>query len=211
MHMYMPYRQSLVPQVGSQDLNGKTVQLRDVILFLRRFASIIIGSTLLFAGLAAAYIILVPPSYRATAQVMVENRQTPYFFKEPDFASEPVTDQSRVESQIEVIRSGQIASTVIQRLHLDQRPEFSPRLSPIWDWLGLREYVNAAQNWVQQLLPSAPLQGREARQGYAAEVFAKQLSVRRMGQSLVIEVAFRSEDGALAAQVTNAVIDAYRG
>ncbi len=212
MDMYMPYRptsQAFAPP--SSELAAQQINLRDVMSFLRRSAFTIGVCTVALCGLAAAYIVGVPPSYRATGQVMVENKQAPYFFQEPNFAAEPVTDRARAESQLEIIRSGRIASAVVQQLRLDRLPEFSPRpVSPVLDWLGLANSVAAIENWLWQWLPAAPLSGDDARRSYAEEAFGRHLSVRRLGQSLVIEVAFRSRDAALAAQVVNATIDAYR-
>lgn len=88
-------------------------------------------------------------------------------------------DQARVESHIEIIRSDQLALDVIRKLHLTKLPEFN-----------------------------APT-GVKDREGYAVVMFARGLSARRIGQSLVIEVSFRFGDPALAASIVNTLIDAY--
>lgn len=88
-------------------------------------------------------------------------------------------DQARVESHIEIIKSDQLALDVIRKLQLEKLPEFD-----------------------------AP-QGETDRDGYAVLVFERKLSARRVGQSLVIEVAFRFRDPVLAAAITNALVDSY--
>jgi Mrp family chromosome partitioning ATPase/capsular polysaccharide biosynthesis protein len=98
-----------------------------------------------------------------------------------DEVNRPViaVDQARVESHIEIIKSDQLALDVIRKLNLTKLPEFS-----------------------------APA-GEQDRDGYAVQVFARDLTVRRVGQSLVIEVSFRFPDPTQAASITNALLDAY--
>lgn len=88
-------------------------------------------------------------------------------------------DQARVESHIEIIRSDQLALDVIRKLQLTKLPEFN-----------------------------AP-KGMKDREGYAVVMFGRGLSARRVGQSLVIEVAYRFRDPVVAASIANALVDAY--
>jgi polysaccharide biosynthesis transport protein len=208
--MYMPYYsplQSAPPRQFSSEV--RRFGLRDVTRFMRRSASVIIATTLAFVALGVAYVLTVPPSYRASALLMVENRRASYYFSEPNFSAEPVTDQTRVESQIQVLRSEQIAAAVVQRLHLEEKPEFAPHPSPLLAWLGVADALTAAREWFDRLRPR-PQSASDSRQDYARQVFAQNLSVKRMGLSLVIEVAFRADDPALSAEVVNAVLTAYR-
>lgn len=98
-----------------------------------------------------------------------------------DDANRPViaVDQARVESHIEIIKSAQLALDVIHKLKLTDLPEF--RAPP----------------------------GEKDSDGYAIVVFERHLTVRRIGQSLVIEASFRFRDPALAASITNALVDSY--
>jgi Mrp family chromosome partitioning ATPase/LPS O-antigen subunit length determinant protein (WzzB/FepE family) len=88
-------------------------------------------------------------------------------------------DNAQVESQVEVLQSERIANDVVGRLGLVNDPEF--RTSGT-------EY--------------------ERRRATLSR-FEDALSARRIGQSYVIEVSFRSRDPAKAARIANAVTDAY--
>ena len=88
-------------------------------------------------------------------------------------------DQARVESHIEIIRSDQLALDVVRKLQLTKLPEFN-----------------------------AP-KGVKDREGFAVAMFERGLSARRIGQSLVIEVAFRFRDPTLSASIVNTLIDSY--
>jgi Mrp family chromosome partitioning ATPase len=88
-------------------------------------------------------------------------------------------DNAQVESQVEVLRSERIANEVIGKLGLVNDPEF--RTSGT-DYERQRETLARFEN---------------------------ALGARRVGQSYVIEVSFRSRDPAKAARIANAVTDAY--
>jgi Mrp family chromosome partitioning ATPase/LPS O-antigen subunit length determinant protein (WzzB/FepE family) len=88
-------------------------------------------------------------------------------------------DNAQVESQVEVLRSERIANDVIANLGLINDADFS---HPGTDY---------------------------ERQRAVLAQFENALSARRVGQSYVIEVSFRSRDPDKAARITNAVTDAY--
>jgi Mrp family chromosome partitioning ATPase/capsular polysaccharide biosynthesis protein len=88
-------------------------------------------------------------------------------------------DNAEVESQVEVLQSERIANDVITNLDLINDPEF---LAPGSDY---------------------------ERQRAVLSQFEGSLSARRLGQSYVIEISFRSRDPEKAANITNAVTDAY--
>jgi uncharacterized protein involved in exopolysaccharide biosynthesis len=88
-------------------------------------------------------------------------------------------DNAQVESQVQVLQSERIANDVIAKLGLINDPEFR---RPGTDY---------------------------ERQRAALAQFASALSARRVGQSYVIEISFRSRDPEKAARITNAITDAY--
>lgn len=88
-------------------------------------------------------------------------------------------DNAQVESQVQVLLSERIGNAVIAKLHLADDPEFRSS--------------------------GSPYQQRRA----TLDKFEGDLSARRVGQSYVIQIAFRSRDPEKAARITNAVTDAY--
>jgi Mrp family chromosome partitioning ATPase len=91
-------------------------------------------------------------------------------------------DQGQVESQVEVLRSKKVADDVIRHLNLTHDPEFVPAKTGADPAERLR---------------------------IASDTFSERLNVRRIGQSYVAEVSFRSNNPEKAAQIVNAVDDAY--
>jgi succinoglycan biosynthesis transport protein ExoP len=135
-----------------------------------------------------------------------------------------------IESEIQVLRSREIARNVVRKLGLDQLTEFNPSLQPP----GLRqramEWVNSAWPWLRgattmgpdQAPSSGPAIGtlpdpadtvehQEPLDPLSAPVdrFLGQLDVSAKGRSRVITISFTSTDATLAAKVPNAVSDAY--
>src|SRR6185312_2727673 len=88
-------------------------------------------------------------------------------------------DNAQVESQVEVLHSEGIANDVIGSLGLVKDPEFQASGS---------EYERQRETLAR---------------------FEDALGARRVGQSYVIEVSFRSRDPAKAARIVNAVTAAY--
>jgi uncharacterized protein involved in exopolysaccharide biosynthesis len=92
---------------------------------------------------------------------------------------ENTIDNAQVESQVEVLRSEGIANDVISKLGLVDDPEFRTSGTT---YERLRATITR---------------------------FEDELSARRVGQSYVIEVTFRSRDPAKAARIANAVTAGY--
>jgi polysaccharide biosynthesis transport protein len=137
-----------------------------------------------------------------------------------------------IESEIQVLRSREIARAVVQKLRLDQLPEFNPALRKPGVARQVGETLGSAWTWVQHEtsavtgglgLPDAsrdtagltPAEQRplslEPLDPLSAPVdrFLSQLEIASKGRSRVITISFTSTDAKLAAQVTNAVADAY--
>jgi succinoglycan biosynthesis transport protein ExoP len=196
--MHTPYRSALPPTPVSDSiapgLKGQ-IGMRDVGLFLWGAAGSIVICAVIFVTAALAYVMTTPSTYTANAQLMVEIRATPNLF-DSNGRLENQTDSARVDSQVEIIKSDRIATAVINELRLMDNPEFA-----------------APNSWLRILRPSWLGEGTvdrtELQTRYAAAIFGDHLSTRRVGRSLVIDVSFRSRDPDLAAQIANALVNAY--
>jgi len=106
--------------------------------------------------------------------------------------SELPTDPASVQNQIQLLTSRDLAGLVIERLGLDQDPEFNRALAP-----GLAAYF----------LPDD--QSPQGLRNAEIETFLKHLSVEAVGLSTAISVTFTSHDPQKSARIANAVADAY--
>jgi succinoglycan biosynthesis transport protein ExoP len=149
---------------------------------------------------AVLYLIFASPVFVASANILIDNVRPPDTAA-PLSQSVTIIDQSRVDSQIEVVKSDRISSAVISLLRLRENPEFS---SAQWDFGTVVGWISAA------LFSSTVEESREDLLARRLAVdFASRLNVRRIGQSSVIEVAFSARQPETAAQVANAIAEAY--
>jgi exopolysaccharide transport family protein len=140
----------------------------------------------------------VTPLYTADTSILMEDRESP-LTRPRDQTSDntPELDQSAIQSQVEVLRSRDIANAVIDNLKLTGNPAFDPArhpslLSSVMIALGIEE--NPTDATIRQRV---------------MDTYFSRLSVFPLQQSRVVGVEFTAPDPELAAQVANAVADAF--
>jgi polysaccharide biosynthesis transport protein len=168
-----------------------------VVGFLRRRYLVIAVSLLLSLALGASYLFTVPPTYTASAIMIIETRKGPSVL--PDSFGGMAPDAAWVETQIGVLKSLNVLNYVVKQLRLADDPQFIrgntwPLVDKVLDRLG----------W------AAPEPKTEAeRVGAAIAVVSDGLEVKRVGQSYMMRIDFRSQNSEQAVRVANAMIDGY--
>jgi capsular exopolysaccharide synthesis family protein len=154
--------------------------LTNVWQFLKRSVWFVVGCVAVTLLVAAIYVLTARPVFVGSAQLLIEPQKQPFSLHESETVDFTL-DSAQIESEVEVIKSGHIADAVIDELGLIRDPEFR---------------MNG---------PAPDSQRRR----FAMTIFNDRLTARRVGESDVVEIAFRSWDPARAAQITNAVANAY--
>ncbi len=160
---------------------------------------------LLCLGAAAWYLHVTPPSYTATATVILDPKRPAAAMGEAAAAMLPPTlDAAVAESQIQVIRSERLLSSVFDALGLADAPSLRP---------GPPGLVARAVNAVAGLFrtPGTVGDDKAERAAAAYDSFVGRVGARRVGQSYVIEVSYTSGDRAEARRLANAVVSGYLG
>jgi len=186
-------------------MSGSSVRGSDVDVDLGTlFASIvrdwklILAVTIAVTGLAFLVAWLATPHYRAETRILIETTESVFTRPTPSGESDkPILDEEGVTSQVEVMTSSDLLRQVAEKLELGKLKEFDEQAS-----MGL-----AGRLMVLVGLKSDP-------SGLAAEdrvikTMREKLRVYRVERSRVIVVSFSSEDPKLAADVPNAIADAY--
>jgi len=195
---YEPYA-AAAPATNAADLYATTIG------FLRREGRVIAAATALAVVAGCLYISLAPPKYSGQAILLIDTHKNQVFEPQQSPLGDLPIDSATVDTQIEVLKSERIALAVIQKLHLDLDPEFNaPSPGVVWFFLG----------HILSLLPSQAPKGAAPsadfqRTRVALATFESDLSVKRTGLTYTIEVDFRSRDPERAAEVANAVAQAY--
>lgn len=190
-------------EAGTREHREEVIGIWDLLAFLLEHSKTIAAVTLLTVTAAVIYLLLAKPLFVATTTVLLDTGRGVDLFNAAPISGQVTSDQSRVENQIEVIKSDRVASSVISRLKLRQRPEFASSPSVIERLLAWFTPTSIA---------TASGAGSSTDQTELREVasrFADRLSTRRIGQSLVIEIAFSLSDPEMAAEIANATAESF--
>jgi succinoglycan biosynthesis transport protein ExoP len=179
------------------DTRGPLDSFQSSLQLLRRQYRVVALATLLVVALGAVYVLTARPSYTADAMLMIDSKHVQLFQPQSMFSDLPV-DAGTVESQVEVLKSDTVALSVIKNLNLSEDSEF----------VGSGGGLVGSLFSLFDFLRSAPRSDFELTR-QAVEVFQRRLGIRRVGLSYVIQISFRSYNPDRAAQIANAVADAY--
>jgi succinoglycan biosynthesis transport protein ExoP len=167
--------------------------------FIRRQFPVLLWAVLVTLGLAVVYLITAPPMYTGLAKMIIDTGKVQLFQQQSILSDVPV-DSATVESEIEIMKSENVALSVIKDLHLDKDPEF------VGSSGGL---IGSAISLVLSPFSSDEPKSELDLSRRALTVFQKRLTVRRVGLTYVMEISFESLNPDRAAQVANAVASAY--
>ena len=196
---------------GEADFYGRTepqetspaASIETLFDIARRQYTTIALVTVLTITLGWLYLYLKPVTFQAEARLLIDRGKV-LEQRQPLFVDSPV-DSSSVESEIEILKSDNIALAVIKKLHLVENGEFSGS-SGIVAWL--RSFVSSVGAFLNPHPPSEP--GSETDKAQTAvPAFKSQIDAARIGGSYIIAVKFKSHNAEPAAQITNAIVDAY--
>jgi succinoglycan biosynthesis transport protein ExoP len=162
----------------------------------------------LIAGLS--YIVTIPPLYKSTAQIVMDRSMNRYL-QTNKIVDEPTFDQAELESQIHILQSESIVVPVVRSLNLTHDPEFVGPPNG-FSARNLLSYGNVVR-MVKQLFGwkdiESAIDPESLGERVAVEAFLKRLSVNREDVANVINVTFASENPSKAANIANAVAEAY--
>ncbi|HBM89332.1 MAG TPA: capsular biosynthesis protein [Rhodobiaceae bacterium] len=193
-------------KIISEDREGDMIDLRQVMLALRRNVRMIVTIAVSITLITLVVTLQLTPLYTATAKVLIDTRQSNVVDVEA-VLSGLSADTSTVDSQVEIIRSQALAFRVIDTLDLMSDPEFNSVLREE-SWVSTLNPLT----YVRGLFPGAARDEEEQKQGErigTVTIFTSRLSVRRTARTQVISVEFTSEVPRKAERIANAIADAY--
>lgn len=185
-------------------MSGSRAAVSDVDVDLGQlFASVlrnwlrILVAALIVAAIAFMAVSMIAPQYRGETRILIESRESVYTrpANTTGDADRPLLDEEAIASQVEVIGSTEILRAVARDLNLASRAEFGGETGALGNLLvliGLRS--DPGQATVEERV---------------LRMMRDRLSVFRVDRSRVIVVQYSSQEPQLAADVANAVADAY--
>ncbi len=172
---------------------------KSLVDFLRRQFPIIVFFVLIGIGLGVTYVLTTPPMFTATTSMVIDTQKAQIFRREQSSGNNVIVS-AMVDSEVEMLKSENVSLAVIKRFHLADDPEFIGRNGGL-----LQKLYWSVFDLFGRDVPDSEYE----RTRRAAAVFANRLTVKRIGLSYVIQVSFESLDPKRAADLADAVANAY--
>lgn len=172
-----------------------------MVAFFRRQYPLVLAALVVTMLFALGYLIIVRSTYTAQATILIDTRKVQP--QSQSMFNEAPIDAPVVESQVEIIKSDNIARSIIQDMKLADDPEFSRYGGGI---LGNLQFYFFS---IFDLFDFSGTTSEEAANRRALGQFTKSLGAKRIGVTYVIEISYRSFDPERAAKIANAVAEAY--
>jgi succinoglycan biosynthesis transport protein ExoP len=187
----------------------ESVDLRQMWQTIWRWRSLVFWTTAVLTALAIFVVYHLTPKYTASSQVLIGIQQVK-IGKLEELLSDLKNNDETIATEIGVIRSRQIAEKTVNKLNLYNNPEFNPALQPpgfLTRLLQAQHFL--PQSWVDFLTQQEPDPNGNRDMTKIIENFEQDLNVSNDGKSRIVTISFTSLDPVTAAQVANAVADAY--
>lgn len=183
------------PQVAGAD--EPLIDLGEAFGVLRRRRVLVASILALAVSSAVVYLAMTPARYVASTMLLFDVRKNEPFQQQgyPNAAA----DSAFVDSQVEVLKSENLARSVVKTLSLESDPEFASSG-------GLLAVIGRI---VGRVLGGSPTSSESDRLGHVVRKFQKNLTIKRTGLTYVVSIDYRSLDPNKAARISNAAAEAY--
>ena len=195
-------------RLASEFVSPAEIYTAIVGFFHRQFPLILIVLLVSFA-LGGLYLLTATPRFTGHAVLVIDTHKTQVFQAQAPLGDLPI-DSATVDTQIEILKSENISTTVVKDLHLNEDPEFiSPKPGLIDTLVGFFTFA---------FIPTIPTFQHGTGSGPTPEfrqmrsaigTLEGNLTVKRAGVTYAVDIEFKSVRPDRAAQVANAVADAY--
>lgn len=178
-------------------LADSTVDIAQVLAILRRQGRLVAATVALILAISVLYLMQTVPVYTAQALVRIDPRETNLLDPTPAPVANAAIESSRIETEVEILKSTQLALRTIAAADLPRTPEFGPqpgRLDPFRAAFGLA-------------LP--PLPTGEDLLTQTLGRFQQALRVHRQGLTLLVVIKVTAQDPNMAARLANIHAETY--
>ena len=194
-----------------------SIDLMQVFAVVRRRWHVLVFGLLAGLILGIAYVVTTTPVYTSSAHISIGSPDAESA-RELSGVSGITLDEDQITTEIQVLRSEQIASRVVHTLDLVNNnafltaPESGLGRVIVAMKSGVRGVISAALSAVREDIPELPLTNEElseqVRQA-AIGTLRESMNVSQIQRSRVLSVSYTSVSPALSAQIANAIANAY--
>ena len=179
--------------------NSPTELLENLIGIVRRQYAVMLFVGVLTTAVALIYVVTATPRFVAVATMFIDRGKVQPFAQQQILIDNPI-DSGAIESQLQILKSETIALSVINNLHLTDDPEFGGSMD---------KSTGTIFGLFSGLFHSKDKSSSSDLSRNALEGFKQRLNATRLGMSFVIEISFISNKPERAAQIANAIVEAY--
>lgn len=169
---------------------------------VRRQIFLVLLFAMLGIGLGVVTFLRASPPYTATATLLVDTHKIEVLQQSAVSEGMSIGSVGAMDSQIELLKSDELALTVIKKLGLWDDPRFVGDGNP-----GILRRL--LSKYLPVLSPKRSELTDADRMAQALAIFDKSLTVDRVGAAYAIEIGFELRYSDLAAQVANEVANSY--
>jgi succinoglycan biosynthesis transport protein ExoP len=208
-----PLGADLPPQVaGSQDVAaggaGQQIDLRRIYSAFRRRLRLF-GAVALAVFIAVVVVTLqATPKYTAVANVLLDTRKEKVSDVQEVLSGLPA-DSATVDTEVEILKSRQLAERVTKALDLESDPEFNSRIRKPEGLAAMTASIGAILGATPPSEVKLSPLGQQKLHEKVVDTVLNGLSVRRSGLTYVINVAYQSQSPQKAATIANKFAELY--
>jgi polysaccharide biosynthesis transport protein len=184
---------------GSAGFASPAQSISAAVAFVGRQYPIIVFVAAIVLVLGLVYIFSTPSRYTAQASLIIDTRKV-QLFQQSILGDPGIIDAAAVESQVEILKSENIGLAVIKNLRLTEDQEFINSGGGF-----IPSILGAVTNLFESGRPASEFELTRRAMG----IFQSGLTIKRVGLTYVIQIGFTSLEPDKAAQIANAVVDAY--
>ena len=190
--------QNADPTLGSAGFQAPTLDIVEYWNAIAKRRWSILALTLLIAILATLVVNSIRPTYRGTTTMLIEVGKTKVVSIE-DVYSQNFTNKEYFQTQVEILKSDELARKVVKKLNLETHPDFDPRQASKGMFNGLTSMFSGE--------PRTPTAENILKR--AVRTFKGDLQVQLVRNSQLVQVSFTSYDPNLAALIPNTLADVF--
>ncbi len=189
---------SRVSPPDESPMNEMTISLDEIISVIRRRVRIILSVAVLCVVLAGIYVFSAKPVYQGKAVILIDPTNQQQVLGNSPSDAILLKDNLVVESEIEVIRSGELLKQVAKKQNIYSDPDYTTS-----------SLLSLAKGWIYEQLQFSEPVSDASRNRSVFESFRENVSAKRIGLTYAIQINYQSVSPERAAEVTNAIAQGY--
>jgi len=183
----------------------RELTLRDLLQMFRRRRSIVFGAAGLFFALGVLLCLFTTRRYQATGTIQVQKESSDGLDLDSLMGAAANTTDAlnadiNIQTQASILQSNELALRAVRNLNLEATQDFRPKSNLLTPLLGSFSSSDSSEP------ATGPLEKSPRRQANALRIFHRNLIVKPIGGTRLIEIDYLDPDPKVAAAVVNELV-----